>query len=71
MRARRVFVGAGGGSLPLLQKSGIPEGRLIAVPYKRRSVAKLRTDATRQRPLTPNREHVGVAKGGIYETLET
>lgn len=26
-RAHRVFVGAGGGSLPLLQKSGIPEGR--------------------------------------------
>lgn len=27
VRARRVFVGAGGGSLPLLQKSGISEGR--------------------------------------------
>ena len=26
VRARKVFVGAGGGSLPLLQKSGIPEG---------------------------------------------
>jgi malate dehydrogenase (quinone) len=27
VRARFVFIGAGGGSLPLLQKSGIPEGR--------------------------------------------
>ena len=27
VNARKVFVGAGGGSLPLLQKSGIPEGR--------------------------------------------
>lgn len=27
VRAKFVFIGAGGGSLPLLQKSGIPEGR--------------------------------------------
>jgi malate dehydrogenase (quinone) len=27
IRAKFVFIGAGGGSLPLLQKSGIPEGR--------------------------------------------
>jgi malate dehydrogenase (quinone) len=27
VQARFVFIGAGGGSLPLLQKSGIPEGR--------------------------------------------
>ncbi|KAA9339327.1 malate:quinone oxidoreductase [Hymenobacter busanensis] len=27
VRARFVFIGAGGGSLPLLEKSGIPEGR--------------------------------------------
>ena len=26
-RAKFVFIGAGGGALPLLQKSGIPEGR--------------------------------------------
>lgn len=28
-KAKFVFIGAGGGSLPLLQKSGIPEGRGI------------------------------------------
>jgi malate dehydrogenase (quinone) len=27
VRAKFIFIGAGGGSLPLLQKSGIPEGR--------------------------------------------
>jgi malate dehydrogenase (quinone) len=27
VQAKFVFLGAGGGSLPLLQKSGIPEGR--------------------------------------------
>ena len=27
VQAKFVFIGAGGGSLPLLQKSGIPEGR--------------------------------------------
>lgn len=35
-KAKFVFIGAGGGSLPLLQKSGIPEGRGIGrVPGER------------------------------------